>query len=239
MVPVEDVVQLALKQAGDRYRFGTETRYDDPDPDEFDCSELVEWTCTRLKVQPKVPDGSWYQARHAQTYSKLVAVDKGIRTRGALLFRFSSSPFVGSRPTSSHVAISLGDGRTIEARSTVLGVGVFAGAEQRAWTHAGLIPGVEYGVASGPDVPVVGVQVRPPVLRLTVPYTTGGWVRKLQGLLMAHGTVPANSVAVNGALDGVFGPGTENAVRRFQVGRELSVVNGVADEATWSHLLNG
>jgi predicted chitinase len=60
-----------------------------------------------------------------------------------LLFRFSSSPFDGGRPDTAHVEISQGNGKTIGARSTKYGVGEFP-SEGRNWTHAALIPGVDY-----------------------------------------------------------------------------------------------
>lgn len=145
---VSAFINLLVAQAGDAYRFGHEVDLDDPDPEAFDCSELVEWACARVGVVPKMPDGSWLQARHCKAYSTLTPIDSAIKTPGALLFRFSSSPFEGDRPTSSHVAVSLGDGRTIEARGTAYGTGIF-NAKGRTWTHAGLVPGLSYGENTG------------------------------------------------------------------------------------------
>ncbi len=65
-----------------------------------------------------------------------IEIEDAITTPGALLFRMSSS--------GNHVAISRGNGTTIEARGKAYGVGVFS-AKGRPWTHAGLIPGVDYG----------------------------------------------------------------------------------------------
>ena len=58
-------------------------------------------------------------------------VEQALRTPGALLFR------------PGHVAISLGDGRTIEAKGSKYGVGIFS-AHNRGWTTGGLIPGMRY-----------------------------------------------------------------------------------------------
>lgn len=142
-VNIEDLVQLLLAQEGDKYVFGHEASPDDNDPNIFDCSELIQWGCDRLGVTPKMPDGSWYQYRHCYDHGLDVTVSQGIHTRAALLFRFSSDPLHGGRPSSAHVAMSLGDGRTIEARGSRYGVGSF-GAYGRGWTHAALIPGVNY-----------------------------------------------------------------------------------------------
>jgi peptidoglycan hydrolase-like protein with peptidoglycan-binding domain len=116
----------ALGQEGKAYIFGAEVRASDNDPQAFDCSELVEWAARRAGVT--VPDGSINQINAARPMS----VEQALRTPGALLFR-SGDP--------NHIAISLGDGRTIEARGRQHGVGIFS-AEGRGWTRAGTIPGL-------------------------------------------------------------------------------------------------
>lgn len=145
MVTGRDLVALLLTQDGDRYIFGVEVSASDSNPAAFDCSELIEWGAARLGVTPRVPDGSWLQARHAHG----ISIPEAIRTGGGLLFRFSSSPFLGGRPASAHVAVSQGNGRTIEARSSTHGVGQFS-AVGRGWTHAGLLPGITYQEAPPP-----------------------------------------------------------------------------------------
>lgn len=144
MTHADEIVAFALSQDGDSYVFGAEASPDDVNPDAFDCSELVQWACARAALDPTMPDGSWWQARHCRNHDTLITLDEALRTRGALLFKFSSTPFEGGRPSSAHVAISLGNGLTIEARSSTYGVGMFT-AEDRGWTHAGLIPGAQYG----------------------------------------------------------------------------------------------
>jgi len=143
MVRNIDVVLLALSQAGDKYVYGAEASPSVENPNAFDCSELIEWVCNRLEVIPTVPDGSWLQFQHCDSHGTDVSPTRGLGTLGALLFWFDGNPMGPNRPSGAHVAISLGDGRTIEARSEKHGVGVF-GPEGRSWTHAALIPGVEY-----------------------------------------------------------------------------------------------
>ncbi|MEW6430611.1 MAG: peptidoglycan-binding protein [Myxococcota bacterium] len=116
----------ALGQQGKAYVYGAEARVSDPNPPAFDCSELVEWAARRAGVS--VPDGSINQINAARPMS----VEEALRTPGALLFR-AGNP--------NHIAISLGDGRTIEARGRRYGVGIFS-AEGRGWTRAGTIPGL-------------------------------------------------------------------------------------------------
>ncbi|RAV77347.1 hypothetical protein DBT52_09270 [Aerococcus mictus] len=51
----------------------------------------------------------------------------------------------------AHIAVSLGDGKTIEARNPEMGVGSWDAAG-RGWTKAGLVPGVDYGETEGRTV---------------------------------------------------------------------------------------
>lgn len=136
---IASFVALALQQAGKRYVFGAEAAPSDPNPKAFDCSELVEWAVARAGI-PAVPDGSAAQLAHCRTKGTLITVGQGIGTKGALLFM------------PGHVAISLGDGKTIEAMNPSNGVrqGTATG---RGWTAAGTIPGAKgYSVAAAPRV---------------------------------------------------------------------------------------
>lgn len=153
--PISEVVELALSQEGDDYIFGTEVSVSDSNPRAFDCSELVQWACGRAGVDPTMPDGSWIQARHCNKYALLLPVEEAIDIYGALLFKFAGDPFSGGRPSSAHVAFSLGDGTTMEARSSRHGVGTFS-AYGRGWTHAALIPGTVYGYRGVENVPEWG-----------------------------------------------------------------------------------
>jgi len=123
-----DFVQAALAQDGDRYVYGAETNLNDPDPDTFDCSELVQWAAHQAGVS--FVDGSSNQLQACRNAGREISVEEAIRTPGALLFR------------PGHVAISLGDGRTIEAKGSAYGVGIFNAAGR--FTTGGLIPGMEY-----------------------------------------------------------------------------------------------
>ncbi|HZA72079.1 MAG TPA: NlpC/P60 family protein [Propionibacteriaceae bacterium] len=118
-------VALALQQAGKRYVFGAEASPSDPNPRTFDCSELVEWAAARAGISPRVPDGSSAQINHCRS----IPLAQAIRTKGALLW------------TPGHIAISLGNGKTIEAMNSQAGIrqGNAAGRFKRG----GLIPGAQ------------------------------------------------------------------------------------------------
>ena len=118
-------LNAALAQNGDEYEYGAGRNLNDANPNTFDCSELVQWAAHQAGVT--IPDGSANQ----RAASIPISVEEAIRTPGALLFR------------DGHVAISLGDGRTIEAKGSRYGVGIF-NARGR-FTSGGLIPGMSYG----------------------------------------------------------------------------------------------
>ena len=88
-------------------------------------SELIEWAASRVGISPRVPDGSSAQINHCRS----IPVDQAIRTKGALLWH------------SGHIAISLGNGRTVEAQNPKAGV-VQANAGNR-FKRGGLIPGAK------------------------------------------------------------------------------------------------
>jgi hypothetical protein len=125
----EAFVQRALAQVGDEYIFGAEANLNDPNPKAFDCSELVQWAAHQVGVS--IPDGTMNQLPHIRRAGMTISVDEAVRTRGALLF------------APGHVAISLGNGQTIEARGRRHGVNIFS-TRNRGWTIGGRIPGMRY-----------------------------------------------------------------------------------------------
>lgn len=132
-------LEAARAQAGDDYVFGAETSMSDADPGAFDCSELVQWAAAQAGVE--VVDGASNQYLTAKQQGHLISVDEAARTPGALLFSFSTEPQPGGgRPSQAHVAISLGNGSTIEARGSAYGVGEFGVG--RRFTYAAVIPGL-------------------------------------------------------------------------------------------------
>jgi len=135
---VDTFVDAAVAQTGDSYVFGHEVDLNDTDPAVFDCSELVQWAAHQAGVD--ITDGSWNQYLSLQEKGATISVDQALHTRGALLFNFSSAPTDGSgRPDEAHVAISLGNGQTIEARGTSYGVGSWEANTDR-FNYAAVIP---------------------------------------------------------------------------------------------------
>lgn len=168
MTHIEDVLLFAIAQEGKPYILGAEADAADPDPPAFDCSELVQWACDRAEVAPVMPDGAYWQYRHCLLNGTLISVDAGIATRGALLFRENVS--VPSKfDDVPHVALSAGDGMTVEARGRAWGVGSW-GSPGR-FQAAGLIPGVDYSPSKQQLTPEQAEELMPPSPALIVTAT--------------------------------------------------------------------
>lgn len=133
-----DIVKKAIQLFDHKeYILGYEDDFNDPNPPASDCSEAVEITCHQCGVMPVMPDGSRWQYKHCRSYGTIIPVEQAIKTLGALLFviDYDRGHF--------HVAISQGNGKTIECRGRRYGCGQFD-ADRPGWTHGALIPGVDY-----------------------------------------------------------------------------------------------
>lgn len=219
--PVETFMLQLLAQAGDRYVYASEVSLSDPDPGAWDCSELVQWAAATSSppIEPAMPDGSWLQFRHCALRHSTTSIEVAIATRGALLCRFSSSPLEGGRPRASHIAVSLGDGSTIEARGAAWGVGSWtADRGVRGWTHAAFIPGVDY------TWPLPSFRN----LALRRPRMHGTDVLWVQHRLNRGPSGPTVALA----LDSIYGPLTEAAVVHWQRAMGLTA-DGIVGPITW------
>lgn len=136
MPTAKDFIDLLLAQQGDEYEWGVKPNPNDPDPVEGDCSGYVAWGVNRLGVSPRMPHGSVNQLEHCQRHGCDITVQEAIETTGALLFRIN-------KKRGNHVAASLGDGRTIEAKGEDFGV-VVDTVKNRGWTNGARVPGLEY-----------------------------------------------------------------------------------------------
>lgn len=134
-------VNWAVQQAGDAYVWGA-GRGGEDDPASFDCSGLVLASAKKLGIQVGgTAYDQWVQTKNS---GGTLSVEEALRTPGALLF---SGDGTGSgRGAITHVAISLGDGRTIEARGRRYGVVVVdAATNAKRFRFGGVIPGLSGG----------------------------------------------------------------------------------------------
>jgi cell wall-associated NlpC family hydrolase len=138
---VQHLIDVAMAQVGDQYVFGAEVSETDPDPSVWDCAEFTQWSA--YQVGADIPGSSFEQYLDLKAQGLLIPVEEAMNTPGALLFHFSSEPQPGGgRPSQAHVALSLGDGRTVEAQSE--DVGVITDDAGGRFEYAALLPNVDY-----------------------------------------------------------------------------------------------
>jgi cell wall-associated NlpC family hydrolase len=133
-------VNAALSEQGKSYVWGAKAPASDPSPSALDCSGLTSWAAARAGVT--IPDGAAHQYAWLKEQGATMTVQQALQTPGALLFHFASEPQPGltGEPPVAHVAISLGNGLTIEAKGHAYGVGVFSANDR--FNYAGMIPGM-------------------------------------------------------------------------------------------------
>ncbi|WP_295636837.1 peptidoglycan-binding protein [uncultured Methylibium sp.] len=230
MATGSDLVKLGNRHLGETYKLGAfapkdNARWKGP----WDCAEFASWLvfqttgllvgCTDNAANPARADaysGAW--ARDAQASRRPVSLGQARATAGAVLVRKPAPGGIG------HVAISRGDGSTVEAHSERRGVTTDK-VDGRRWDLAMRVPLIDY-----PDELPVAV-FRPPaalILRLRFPPMQGALIRKMQQALRVRGFDP-------GDVDGVFGPHTDAAVRSFQLQAGL-VPDGEAGPRTLGKL---
>jgi cell wall-associated NlpC family hydrolase len=149
-VPVGEFLRNALGQEGDRYVYGADPDPNDPNPDAFDCAELVQWSLERLGAPN--PGGSTNEQQHwlrnEANGAIQIPVELAREIPGAVIYSVSSSRAADGR-YAGHVGISLGNGETIEARGRDWGVGSWEMGNR--FETAFLLPGVDYTDLGGLD----------------------------------------------------------------------------------------
>jgi cell wall-associated NlpC family hydrolase len=148
-------LEVARAQVGDRYVFGAEVKMDDANPNTWDCSEFTQWAAHQAGA--KLDDGATAQYLQLKKAGLVVDPEQAKNIPGALLFSFDREPRPGDgRVSGAHVAISLGDGKVVEAANPRAGV-----RESTAGTrfqYAAVIPGISDGTATPlpPTDPAMG-----------------------------------------------------------------------------------
>ena len=117
-----------------KYVYGATPKPSEETPAAFDCSSLVQWAAARIGVTtiPRV-SGDQFKA------CTPISMDEAWRTRGALLATTNDG--------AEHVAISRGDGTTIEARNSKRGTGTFS--DKGTFVAAGLLNDIDYTGSTG------------------------------------------------------------------------------------------
>lgn len=191
----------------------------------WDCSGLTSYCGKQLGL-------SYYHGSNS-SYNK-DCTHKGKKTKGMKL-PVGAWVYTGTASSHGHIGIVVDDEWVIEAQGTKAGV-VKSKIEAAKWTYWGLgkgidfdfIPGGEKAVEEKPKTdpePEKTSVVNYPTLRRG---TKGDLVVQLQRLLSMDGS--------NLEIDGIFGGGTQSAVRAFQKRHGL-VVDGIVGPKTWAELL--
>lgn len=175
---VHDLLALALTKVGYAYSTRDDSRMTGAEGF-FDCSGFTFFLNQHVGgPTPGFDPQSHVQALYCRDHGLLTSIDKSIATPGGLLFEGPDNAYVGGAGIPGHVAVSLGNGHTVEAMGHAWGTCI-GNAAGRGWSNAGLFPDVDYSGAVTPDhpAPVEG--------------------RELEGEEMAT-VIPARAAVVNG-----------------------------------------
>lgn len=197
----------------------------------LDCSGLTALAASDIGLF--LPAGAQNQRDWLRGRGLLIPVDQAIKTAGALLFRIDEGP------SNDHVAVSLGNGSTMEAHSKATGCGVFSATVGRRWTHGALLLGLTYGaVVPAPPPPAQQPGVDWAALAAAVSFCKARSVLREGDAnnCVKFAQVGINRISGRGlVVDGQFGPATAKAVRDLQTWCRL-VVDGVVGPQTWAIL---
>lgn len=139
---------------------------------------------------------------------------------------WTPSPYTGSNPHATHVHVSVSSDPTLYDQPD-------------AW----LLPGIDIPEVLPPTVPEPeeNIVTQLPTLKLRDGFKDGRpqhrqHVRMGQALLAIAGVIPANTFDAQHRPDGLFGSGTEAAVKQFQTSEGLKA-DGIIGQNTWAALL--
>ena len=231
------IVEVASRKLGQAYNLGAVVPLNNPHwSGPWDCSELCSWAVfqvsgilygtknnnytVRNTGNPATADAyTGYWDHDSKSLGERISVAEASSIPGAMILR----PPAGGR---GHIAISDGNGGTVEARGLIWGVVKYTIAD-RDWETGILVPGIHYETENEN----INEYLRPTgLLKMTTPYTTGPDVKKVQTRLLLFGYNP-------GPVDGVYGPKTEAAIIAFQSNQGLTV-DGVVGRQTLNALFS-
>ena len=186
-----------------------------------DCSGLVKLAANKHGIKG-IYHGS--NSQFNKNCFRTGKIQKGVKIPvGALIFTGNT---VGQH---NHVGVLVTETWVCEAQGTIKGV-IHTPLSNRKWTYWGLMNGIDYDFIPGEDFqPAIPEEPETPVKN----YPTlrrgakGDIVKVLQTALSKDGS--------SLEIDGIFGPGTQSAVRSFQKRHGL-VVDGIVGPKTWGAL---
>jgi N-acetylmuramoyl-L-alanine amidase len=222
----DQLVDIAGKHCGigERYRFGAFVAKNDAAArGPWDCAEFVSWCiyqaagvlygCDDNSGNPAKADAyTGYWERDARKLGRMISVEEAAGIPGAVVLRYPPATGIG------HIALSDGNGGTLEAKSKASGV-VRDVIRGRRWDTGVLIDGIHY------RAPTRGIAVTPPprVYFVGAEGMDKDTIGAIQDKLRAAGFDP-------GPSDGTFGHQTAEAVLAFQTQRNLLADGEVGPE---------
>ena len=226
MATGRDLLNLAKTRIGEKYDNVLVPKDNQNWHGPWDCAEFASWVvfqkvgklygCTDNNGNPATTEaysGAWVRDASEGTLH-LTDKETANNTAGVILVR--KPPLPGKM---GHIAISDGEGGTVEAAGT--GLGVRRGEiEGRLWHFYTKVPEITYHSTGA----VVAPKPLPYLLTLEEPNMSGTLVRRVQRALKEARFNP-------GRLDGLYGPHTVAAVFAFQKANRL-VPDGVVGPQT-------
>ena len=108
--PLDRFMDVANQQQGVKYKYGAEVDMNDMDPQALDSGN---WCSGQHTIGYRDPRRYVEQFRHLKEQGAAISVEDALKTKGALVFGFSSDPLASpERPARSYVAISGGTAAT-------------------------------------------------------------------------------------------------------------------------------
>jgi N-acetylmuramoyl-L-alanine amidase len=214
MATGKELFEIIAAHVGEQYSFGAiapKNQRDYVGP--WDCAEIGSWGvyqltnrlygCYNNAGNPAGADAySGYWIRDAKSIGTIISIEKAAKIPGAALLREEGNGIPG------HVAFSSGEGdRTAEAHSTKTGV-IFSHISGRRWDFAVLVPWIFY---DDPGIVTDG--------EIDGPHST---IYRYKHPLMQGKEIKVIQRALQIPDDGIFGQGTFNAVRAFQLKKGLN-----------------
>lgn len=226
-----DVLESARYALGHDYGHGVVPKDQNEWPGPWDCAELASWAifqvlgqlygCLDNRASPSVADaytGSW--ARDSRDLGHRIDLHEAISTPGVVLLRAPIGP-----ARMGHIAISDGQGGTVEAHSEEFKVTDQKSSQRRPWDYGVLVPGIEY-------TSLEQIDFYPPsyVYGLNRPNMRTAVIEAIQAKLREKGFLPPQDDG------GYFGPNTAAAVFSFQEQHAELVADGLVGLETAEHL---
>lgn len=223
-----EILSVARPHIGEKYVYGAAVPYKNPNwRGPWDCAEFATWCVYQTYgflfgcdlqsgAAGTAYTGAWRE--DAEARAEIVDIDSATRTPGAFLLRYPNS----AAKRIGHIAISCGDGSTVEAADSTRGV-IAGEVHGRRWDIGVLLPNVDYSAQRFAETSL------PTILRSEQFPIPDDRVKEVQLALRTRGFDP-------GPIDGLFGETTESAVAAFQASAGV-VVDGEVGPKTAELLL--